>query len=76
MSHPPQSQSMSRKGQDLTHPVVATTEVVVHLLSHVQLCDPTNSSMLGFPVLHYLPELAHIHAYPLPPPSPFALNLS
>ena len=63
MSHPPQSQSMSRKGQDLTHPVVATTEVVVHLLSHVQLCDPTNSSMLGFPVLHYLWEFSQTHVH-------------
>ena len=27
------------------------------------LCDPMNCSMLGFPVLHYLQELAHIHVH-------------
>ena len=25
------------------------------------LCDPTNSSTPGFPVLHHLPEFAHTH---------------
>ena len=43
-------------------------------------------SMPGFPVLHYLPEFAQTHvpwvgddiqpSHPLPPPSPFAFNLS
>ena len=32
--------------------------VVVQLLSHILLRDPTACSTLGFPVLHYLPELA------------------
>jgi len=27
-------------------------------LSHVQLCDPMDSSMPGFPVLHYFLEFA------------------
>ena len=49
------------------------------------LCNPMNSSMPGFPVLHYLPELANTHfhwvsdaikpSYPLSSPFP-ALNLS
>ena len=50
------------------------------------LCDPMDCSMLGFPVLHYLPEFAqtHVHwvdnaiqsSHPLQLPSPPALNLS
>ena len=27
------------------------------------LCDPTNRSMPGFPVLHYLPEFAQTHVH-------------
>ena len=27
------------------------------------LCDPMDCSMLGFPVLHHLPELAHTHVH-------------
>ena len=56
------------------------------LLSPVWLCDPRNSSMPGFPVLHHLPELAEtlVHwfsdaiqlSHPLSTPSPLALNLS
>ena len=37
--------------------------VVVQLLSHVWLCDPMDCSTLGFPVLHYLPELAQTHVH-------------
>ena len=50
------------------------------------LCDPMDCSMLGFPVLHYLPEFVqtHVHwvdnaiqpSHPLPLPPPPALNLS
>ena len=50
------------------------------------LCDPRNCSMLGFPILHYLPEFAktHVHwvgdtiqpSHPLSSPSPPAFNLS
>ena len=49
------------------------------------LCNPTNYTTLGFPVLHYLPEFAqtHVHwvsdviqpSHPLLPSSPPALNL-
>ena len=49
-------------------------------------CDPMDCSPPGFPVLHYLLELAqtHVHwvgdaiqpSHPLLPPSPLALNLS
>ena len=50
------------------------------------LCDPMDSSMPGFPVLHYLLEFAqaHVHwvsdviqlSHPPSSPSPLALNLS
>ena len=50
------------------------------------LCDPMDGSTPGFPVLHYLLEFAqtYVHwvddaiqpSHPLPPSSPFALNLS
>ena len=60
--------------------------VVVQSLSCVQLSDPMDYSMSGFPVLHHLPELAqtHVHSvgdaiqppHPLWSLSPLALNLS
>ena len=31
--------------------------------SHVRLCNPTDCSVLDFPVLHYLPEFAQIHVH-------------
>ena len=37
--------------------------VVVQSLSHVQLCNPTDCSTPGFPVLHYLPGFAQIHVH-------------
>ena len=50
------------------------------------LCDPTDCSVPGFPVLHYLQEFAQTHVHwvgdaiqpphPLSSPSPPALNLS
>ena len=48
------------------------------------LCDPMDCSTQGFPVLHYLPEFAHVYwggdaiqpSYLLPSPSPPALSLS
>ena len=49
------------------------------------LCDPMDCSTPGFPVLHYLPELAQTHVHwvgndiqpscPLSPPSPPAFSL-
>ena len=60
--------------------------VVVQLLSHVQLCNPMDCSMTGFPVLHYLLEFAqtHVHqvndaiqpSHPLLPSSHSAFYLS
>ena len=60
--------------------------VVVQSRNRVQLCDLMDSSMPGFPVLHYLLEFVQIHvhwisdtiqpSHPLLPPSPPALNLS
>ena len=54
--------------------------------SCLTLCDPMDCSMPGFPVLHYLLEFVQSHAHlvsdaiqpslSLPPPSPFAFNLS
>ena len=38
--------------------------VAIQLLSCVRLlCDPTDCSMPGFPVLHYLPEFAQTHVH-------------
>ena len=37
--------------------------VVVQPLSHVQLCDPMDSSTPGFPVLHYFLEFAQTHTH-------------
>ena len=54
--------------------------------SCLNLCDPMDCSMPGFPVLHHLLEFAQTHVHwvsdaiqpfnPLLPPSPLALNLS
>ena len=58
----------------------------VQLLSHVQICNPMNCSMPGFPVHHLLLELAETHfhwvtdaiqpSHPLLSPFPPAFNLS
>ena len=44
------------------------TLVVVQLLSHVQFFETPwtaalRASLLGFPVLHYLPAFAHVHVH-------------
>ena len=36
---------------------------VVQSFNHVRLCNPTDCSISGFPVLHHLPELAQTHVY-------------
>ena len=61
---------------------VSDVLAVVQLLSHVQLCDPMNCSMQGFPVLHHL-KLSPIesvmpsnHLILYRPASPLALSLS
>ena len=53
---------------------------------YLTLCNPTDYSTPGSPVLHYLPEFAQIHVHwvsdttepfhPLPRPSPFPFGLS
>ena len=60
--------------------------IVVQLISRVWLCDPTDCSMPGFPVLHYLLEFAqtYVHwvseviqsSYLLLPASPPAFSIS
>ena len=50
------------------------------------LCVPTDCGMLGFPVLHYLPDLAQVHvhgvrdviqpSHPVPLLSPFTVSLA
>ena len=54
--------------------------IVIQSLSHVWLCDPTDRSTPGYPVLYRFPEFAqtHVHwvsdaiqlSHPLSPPSP------
>ena len=54
--------------------------------SYLTLCNPTDCSTSGFPVLHHLPELVQTHVHrvgdaiqppcPLSSPSPPAFNLS
>ena len=44
-------------------------KTVVQWLSRVQLCDPTDSSMPGFPALHYLQEFAQLMPTKLMMPS-------
>ena len=73
-------------GKPIHSGVSLTKYVVVQSLSHVRLCNPTDNSTAGFPVLHYLPEFAEtrIHwvgdtiqpSYLLLTPSPPTLNLS
>ena len=36
---------------------------VVQTLSCVQLCDPMDCSIPGFPVLHYLPQIAQTQVH-------------
>ena len=37
--------------------------VVIQSLSHIWFCNPMDCSIRGFPVLHYLLELAQIHVH-------------
>ena len=78
------------RGRGLHQPLVFSSLAFVADAQSLKLCltlfDPTNSRRPGFPVLHYLPELAQTHVHrvgdaiqpshlPLPP-SPPALSLS
>ena len=57
-----------------------------HCTEFSWLCNAMDCGMPGFPVLHYLRGFAQIHvhwigdaippSHPLPPPSPFAFNVS
>jgi len=59
---------------------------VVQSLSCPTLCNPMDCSIPGSPILHYLPEFAHLHvhwvsdaispSYPLLSPFPLAFSLS
>ncbi|CAN0555816.1 unnamed protein product [Rangifer tarandus platyrhynchus] len=89
LTHPPFSGFPSQLG----HPVrtldrvpcavLWVLTVVVHLLSHVRLCNPMNCTTPGFPVLHCLLELLKLMptelvmpSNRLSSPSPPAFNLS
>ena len=83
---------MSVQSSCLTLLLSVVSQIMMKLLllfSHSDmstLCDPMDCSTPGFPVLHYLPELAqtHVHwvrdanqpSHTLSPPSPPALSLS
>ena len=69
--------------------ILVVVAVVALFFSHSVmpiLCDPVHCSMMGFPVLHRLPELLQIHvhwvgnafqtSHPLLSPSPPAFSLS
>ena len=45
------------------YPKFIVVVIVQLLFSHVQLCDLMDFSMLSFPVLQSLPELAQIHVH-------------
>ena len=74
-----------QRSQCLPHSVFLTPDCSVTKLC-LTLCKSMDCGIPGFPVLHYLLELAqtHVHwvgdaiqpSHPLPPPSPPALNLS
>ena len=44
----------------VTHPSVCCSSVAQ---SYPTLCDPTDCSTSGFPILHHLPELAQTHVH-------------
>ena len=46
-----------------THWILHFKFLVVQSLSHIQLCDPMDCSTAGFPLLHYLLELAQTHVH-------------
>ena len=79
------SRRLSWQSKEIYLCVPTLCVIVVQSLSHVQLCDPINWSMPGFPVLHYLQELAQTHvpwvsdaiwpSLPLSPPSPLPFSL-
>ena len=70
----------------ISHSYIYSLLLLFSCQSCLTLCHPMDYSTPGFPVLHYLPELAqtHVHrvgdaispSHPLPPASPPALNLS
>ena len=45
------------------------TGIFVQFLSCITLCDPMNCSILGFPVLQYLPEFSPTHVHQVSVPS-------
>jgi len=49
--------------EEVTNDGWSKETAVVILLSCVQLCNPVDCRMLGFPVLHYLLEFAQIYIH-------------
>ena len=53
--------------EQLGHPLVASFPLLNCCCSiakaYLTLCDPTDCSTPGFPVLHHLPELAETHVH-------------
>ena len=55
-----------RTGLDLGEPDILDGLLcclVVQSLSHIRLCEPMDCSTPGFPVYHYLPEVAQSHVH-------------
>ena len=81
-----QSMGSQRVGHDRVTNACLHLLSLVQSLNRVQLCNPVDCRMLGFPVHQQLPELAqtHVHrvgdaiqqSHPLSSPSPPAINLS
>ena len=57
---PFQNKIKKEKDEDKTVSVEGPV-VAVQSLSHIQFCHPIDCSMLGFPVLHCLPQFVQTH---------------
>ena len=59
---PLQNKIKKEKDEDKTISVEGPI-VAVQSLSRIQLCHPIDCSMLGFPVLHCLPQFVQTHVH-------------